>query len=88
MIRFLPKFNDRDPDISLFEGIAEERGWSDGDQTLLLQTVLTGRAQDAFVALSAAERKNYTCVKQAFLRAFEQVPEYYRQRILKSQETL
>lgn len=32
------------------------------------------------MALSAAERKNYQCVKEAVLRAFEQVPEYYGQR--------
>lgn len=43
MIRFLPKFNDREPDIffSLFEGIAEEHEWSDSDRTLLLQTTFT-----------------------------------------------
>ena len=82
MIRFLPKFNERDPDIffSLFEGIADEHSWSDTQRTLLLQTVFTGRAQDAFVALSLTERKQYRCVKEAVLRAFEQVPEYYRQR--------
>ena len=57
MIKFLPKFNDRDPDIffSLFEGIAEERNWSDLERILLLQTVLSGRAQDAYVALSVTE---------------------------------
>ena len=57
MIKFLPKFNDRDPDIffSLFEGIAEERNWSDLERTLLLQTVISGRAQDAYVALSVTE---------------------------------
>ena len=60
MIKFLPKFNDRDPEIffSLFEGIAEERNWSDLERTLLLQTVLSGRAQDAYVALSVTERKS------------------------------
>ena len=82
MVRFLPKFNDRDPDIffSLFEGIAEERGWNDAERTLLLQTVLPGRAQDAFVALPVTDRKCYQRVKEAVLRAYEQVPEFYRQR--------
>ena len=81
MIKFLPKFNDRDPDIffSLFEGIAEERNWSDLERTLLLQTVLSGRAQDAYVALSVTERKSYESVKNAVLRVYEQVPEFYRQ---------
>ena len=82
MVRFLPKFNDRDPDIffSLFEGIAEERGWNDAERTLLLQTVLPGRAQDAFVALPVTDRKCYQRVKEAVLRVYEQVPEFYRQR--------
>ena len=82
MLKFLPKFNDRDPDIffSLFEGIAEERNWSDLERTLLLQTVLSGRARDAYVALSVTERKSYQSVKNAVLRVYEQVPEFYRQR--------
>ncbi|KAK0150003.1 hypothetical protein N1851_009237 [Merluccius polli] len=82
MIKFLPKFNERDPDVffSLFEGIAEEREWSDSNRILLLQTVLSGRAQDAYVALSPTERKCYQAVKDAVLRVYEQVPEFYRQR--------
>ncbi|KAL2089323.1 hypothetical protein ACEWY4_014011 [Coilia grayii] len=82
MLKFLPKFNDRDPDIffSLFEGIADERNWSDSVRTLLLQSVFTGKAQEAFIALSVSERKKYKSVKEPVLRAFEQVPEFYRQR--------
>ncbi|KAL2076463.1 hypothetical protein ACEWY4_027927 [Coilia grayii] len=82
MIKFLPKFNDRDPDtfFSLFENIADDRGWVDSERILLLQSVLTGRAQDAFVALSVAERRKYTSVKEAILKAYELVPEAYRQK--------
>ncbi|KAL2102368.1 hypothetical protein ACEWY4_001536 [Coilia grayii] len=82
MIKFLPKFNDRDPDtfFSLFENIADDRGWVDSERILLLQSVLTGRAQDAFVALSVAERRKYTSVKEAILKAHELVPEAYRQK--------
>ena len=80
MIRFLPKFNECDPDIffSLFEGIADEHSWNDTQRTLSLQTVFTGRAQDAFAALSSTERKQYSRVKEAVLRTYEQVPEYYQ----------
>lgn len=65
MIKFLPKFNERDPDVffSLFENVASDRNWSDEDKTLLLQTVLVGKAQEAFVALPPAERKIYRRVK-------------------------
>lgn len=82
MIRFLPKFNEREPDIffSLFENIATDRDWDDEDKTVLLQTVLVGRAQEAFVALAPDERKKYNSVKQAVLKCYELVPEAYRQR--------
>ena len=82
MIRFLPKFNERDPDVffELFEHIAENRRWGNVERTLLLQAVITGRAQDAFIALKADERGNYEVVKGAILKAFELVPEAYRQR--------
>lgn len=82
MVKFLPKFNERDPDIffSLFENIADDRNWGDSERTLLLQSVITGRAQEAFVALSASQRKNYASVKGAILKAFELVPEAYRQK--------
>lgn len=82
MVKLLPKFNEADPDVffSLFESIAEDRGWSDSDCTLLLQSVLVGKAQEAFVALPGAERKIYASVKEAVLRAYELVPEAYRQR--------
>lgn len=45
MIKFLPKFNERDPDVffSLFENVASDRNWSDEDKTLLLQTVLVAK---------------------------------------------
>lgn len=82
MIKFLPKFNERDPDVffSLFENVASDREWDDEDKILLLQTVLVGKAQEAFVALPTTERKNYQCVKDAVLKCYELIPEAYRQR--------
>ena len=81
-LRLLPKFNERDPDsfFSLFERIAESRKWPEGDQALMLQCVLTGRAQEAYSTLSAADCKVYKRVKSAMLKAYELVPEAYRQR--------
>ncbi|KAL2087168.1 hypothetical protein ACEWY4_018227 [Coilia grayii] len=57
-----------------------DRKWGDSEHTLLLQSVLTGKAQDAFVALSADERRKYASVKWAVLKAYELVPEAYRQK--------
>ena len=82
MVKFLPKFDEREPDVffSLFEHVADDLNWGDEERTLLLQTVLVGRGQKAFVALPSAERKVYTCVKDAVLRSYELIPEAYRQR--------
>ncbi|CAN9508185.1 unnamed protein product [Ophioblennius macclurei] len=81
-LRLVPKFNEQDPDIFfvLFERLAEARDWSDAERTLLLQCVLTGKAQEAFSALSATDSGSYQLVKAAVLKAFELVPEAYRQR--------
>lgn len=46
----------------------------------MLQSVLVGRAQEAYMALSGEDCKDYTRVKAAVLKAFELVPEAYRLR--------
>lgn len=48
-LRLVPRFNERDPDtfFTLFERVAEARWWTDEDKILLLQCVLTGKAQEA-----------------------------------------
>ncbi|XP_050923269.1 uncharacterized protein LOC127139346, partial [Lates calcarifer] len=81
-LRLVPQFCERDPDtfFSLFERVAESRDWSDAERTLLLQCVLTGKAQEAYSALSVAESKVYVSVKTAVLKAYELVPEAYRQK--------
>uniref|UniRef100_A0A674PAM1 Gypsy retrotransposon integrase-like protein 1 n=1 Tax=Takifugu rubripes TaxID=31033 RepID=A0A674PAM1_TAKRU len=82
MVKFLPNFNERDPDVffSLFEHVLADRGWTDADKVLLLQKVLVGKGQEAFVALSPSEKLSYQCVKAAVLKAYELIPEHYRQR--------
>uniref|UniRef100_A0A8D0AC21 CCHC-type domain-containing protein n=1 Tax=Sander lucioperca TaxID=283035 RepID=A0A8D0AC21_SANLU len=81
-LRLLPKFDESDPDtyLTLFERIAGARVWSDSDMTMLLQCVLSGKAREAFSALSVADSKVYAKVKSAVLKIYELVPEAYRQR--------
>ncbi len=81
-LRLVPKFNERDPDtfFTLFERVSEARQWPDGDKVLLLQCVLTGKAQEAYSAVCAQEGLTYEMVKSAVLKAYELVPEAYRQR--------
>jgi len=86
-LRLLPKFNEREPDVffSLFEQLADARSWSVSYRTLLLQSVLTGKAQEAYAYL-AWENITYESVKAAVLKAYELVPEPYRQRFRTSQK--
>lgn len=81
-LRLVPQFNQRDPDtfFTSFERVSETRQWPDGDRVLLLQCVLTGKAQEAYSAVCAEEGLTYETVKSAVLKAYELVPEAYRQR--------
>uniref|UniRef100_A0A674APU8 SCAN box domain-containing protein n=1 Tax=Salmo trutta TaxID=8032 RepID=A0A674APU8_SALTR len=81
-LRLLPQFNERDPEtfFLLFERVANARSWPDSDRTLMLQCVLTGKAQEAYAALSVADSVSYDKVKTAVLQIYELVPEAYRQR--------
>lgn len=82
-LRLLPKFNEKDPDTFciLFERIANAKNWPDVDKTLMFQCVLTGRAQEAYSALSATDcLLSYAKVKSAVLKADELVPEAYCQK--------
>jgi len=81
-LRLLAKFDESDPDtyFILFERIAAARALSDLDRTMLLQCVLTGKAREAFSALSEADCKVYDKVKSAVLKVYELVPDAYHQR--------
>lgn len=81
-LRYVPKFNERDPDtfFKLFERVAAARGWPDAERILLLQCVLTGKAQEAYSAVCAQENLTYDGVKTAVLKAYELTAEAYRQR--------
>lgn len=83
-LKFVPKFNEEDPDIffTLFERIAELQDWSEENRVLLLQCVLTGKAQLVFFALSKEDCQDYDQIKSAVLKAYECVPEAYRQQFM------
>ena len=84
-IRMVPPFNVKDVDryFTLFERTADTLKWPRNVWTLLLQCVLTGKAQEAYASLSADDCLDYDKVKAAVLRSFELVPEAYRQRFRK-----
>ncbi|KAL0174042.1 hypothetical protein M9458_030010, partial [Cirrhinus mrigala] len=52
--------------------------WPMSIRIVMLQTVITGKAQEAYAALTMEDRKDYDKVKVAILKAYELVPEAYR----------
>lgn len=78
-IRMIPPFNGKDVDkyFVLFERTADTLKWPKMVWPLLLQCVLTGKAQEAYTSLSPADSLDYDKVKAAVLRAFELMPEVW-----------
>lgn len=84
-IRLVPQFNEKDVDkyFTLFERVAESLKWPKEAWTILLQCSLVGKAQEAYASLSAEDSRDFDSVKAAVLRAYELVPEAYRQKFRK-----
>ena len=57
--------------------------WSKDSWVLLLQSVLVGKAQDIYGSLSVEQSSNHEHVKEAIFKAYELVPEAYRQTFRK-----
>lgn len=81
-IRLIPPFDEKDVDkyFILFERVANTLKWPRDVWPLLLQCVFIGKAQEAYASLSTELSLDYGVVKTAVLRAYELVPEAYRQK--------
>ena len=81
-IRLVPKFEEKEVDKYFlhFEKIAESLKWPKESWTLLLQSVFVGKAREIYSSLSIEQCQNYDAVKKAVLKAYELVPEAYRQK--------
>ena len=79
-IRFVPPFQEHEIDKYFlhFEKMATSLEWLRDVWTLLLQSVLVGKAQEIYAALSLDQSSEYDTVKTAILNAYELVPEVYR----------
>ena len=62
-----------------FERVAQNLKWPTDQWLLLLQSVLKGKAQEAYTALPFSECVDYNC-QNAILKAYELVPEAYCQK--------
>jgi len=81
-IHFVPPFQEEEVDkyCMHFEKIAFSLKWPEDIWTVLLQSVLVGMARDIYSALPVEQSARYTVVKESILKAYELVPEAYRQK--------
>ena len=81
-LRLVPSFQEEDVESFFlhFEKLAHQMVWPPNQWTLLLQSSLTGKAQQVYSSLSVDDCCNYQVVKKAILKAYELVPEAYRQK--------
>ena len=81
-IRLVPPFQEKEVDkyFAHFEKVADSLNWPKESWVLLLQSVLVGKAQEIYGSLSIEQSSNYEHVKEAILKAYELVPEAYRQK--------
>ena len=81
-VRLVPQFSESEVEkyFQHFEKIAKNLHWPENVWSTLLQTALKGKAQKTFAALSFDDSSDYDVVKAAILKAYELVPEAYRQK--------
>ena len=81
-IRLVPPFQEKEVDkyFAHFEKVTDSLNWPKESWVLLLQSVLVGKAQEIYGSLSVEQSSNYEHVKEAILKAYELVPEAYRQK--------
>lgn len=81
-IQLVPAFREAEVEsyFGAFERIASALHWPKDVWAILLQCKLSGKASEACASLSVSDSLNYDKLKSAILRAYELVPEAYRQR--------
>ena len=81
-IRLVPPFQEQEVDKYFLhlEKVAENLKWPRVHWTLLLQSVVIGKAREIYTQLSLEQSSEYDKVKELILKAYELVPEAYRQK--------
>ena len=81
-IRLVPPFQEKEVDKYFlhFEKVAENLKWPKEHWTLLLQSAVIGKARKFYTLLSLEQISDYDKVKELILKAYELVPEAYRQK--------
>ena len=78
-IRLVPPFQEKEVDkyFAHFENVADSLNWPKESWVLLLLSVLVGKAQEID---GVEQSSNYEHVKEAILKAYDLVPEAYKQK--------
>ncbi|KAK4318304.1 hypothetical protein Pmani_010713 [Petrolisthes manimaculis] len=81
-VKLLPVFNEEEVDIFFreFEKLAGSLHIDEDYWALLVRSVFTGRAQEVSSTLSVEDSGDYTVLKSTILKAYDKVPEFYRQK--------
>ena len=81
-IPLVPPFQEEEVDKYFlhFEKVAENFKWPKEHWTLLLQSVVIGKAREIYTQLSLEQSSDYDKVKKLILKAYELVPEAYMQK--------
>ena len=81
-IWLVPPFQEKEVDKYFlhFEKVAENLNWPKEHWTLLLQSVLIGKAREIYTQLGVEQSHHYETVKELILKGYELVPEAYRQK--------
>ena len=76
-IRLVPSFQKKEVDKYFlhFEKVAENLKWPKEHWTLLLQSVIIGKAREIYTQLTVEQSSSYDTVKELILKAYELVPE-------------
>ena len=88
-LRLVPQFYEADVHKYFlhFEKTARAMEWPSQYWTIMLQSVLTGRAQEVYTTLSLEQSADYKIVKATIMKTYEQVPEAYRQNFRNLRKT-
>ena len=81
-VKFVPPFIEKDVDkyFLLFEEVAKDLNWPLDKYMILLQSALKGKASETYTALSLEQTSDYQFVKESILKAYQLIPEAYRQK--------
>ena len=81
-VRLVPEFQEKEVDKYFvhFEKIASSMEWPKAYWAIMVQGKFVNKASDAYSALPLEDSNDYDKVKQAVLKAYQLVPEAYRQK--------